>query len=167
MRGENEELIKKLSAKLSEEIENLPKDGQDHELRVRIKGNRGNINFGSQTFEVKPSKEPPPAGSDRERRCPQCTKGTWRYTQLCMHCDYDLRRHDELEAAKIQAAREEAHRTRVGFLFFGALVGIMAILYLKQYLPESLQNWAIAAMALLAFVAFTSMKAIEEKDSAR
>ncbi|WP_416739251.1 hypothetical protein ACM1ZW_20895 [Pseudomonas sp. NFX71] len=49
MRSEDEVLVKNLSARLSEEIANLPKEGKDHPLTVKIKGNRGHINLGSYT----------------------------------------------------------------------------------------------------------------------
>jgi hypothetical protein len=117
MHSEDDELIRRLTDKLAEEVENLPKDGQDHEIRIKIKGNRGNINLGSQTFEIKQGKDLPPPGTDRERCCPQCNKPTWRYTRLCMHCDYDLHAHDEAEAQQ-----EAAHRARERDILQGQIV---------------------------------------------
>ena len=50
MPSEEEDLVKKLSARLSGEIENLPKDGTDHAFTVKIKGNRGHINLGGSVI---------------------------------------------------------------------------------------------------------------------
>jgi hypothetical protein len=49
MRSDDEVLVKNLSARLSEEIANLPKDGKDHPYTIKIKGNRGHINLGHHT----------------------------------------------------------------------------------------------------------------------
>ena len=48
MPSEEEDLVKKLSARLSGEIENLPKDGTDHAFTVKIKGNRGTSTSGTR-----------------------------------------------------------------------------------------------------------------------
>lgn len=43
----DEDLVAKLSARLTEEIGNLPNDGKDHQLIIKIKGDHGNINLGN------------------------------------------------------------------------------------------------------------------------
>ncbi|CAH0144667.1 hypothetical protein [Pseudomonas brassicacearum] len=135
MRREDEYLVKNLSARLSEEIENLPKEGKDHQLTIKIKGNRGHINLGHQTFDIKTIKEPPPEGSDRARECPQCQRNTWRYTQLCMHCDYNFHRHDEVEEHKKEQARRERKHLQVLKICI-CCVGIATLsICIRDFLP--------------------------------
>ena len=158
MQGD-EDLVAKLSARLTEEIGNLPNDGKDHELRIKIKGDHGNINLGTQTFEVLAGKQPPPPGSDRERVCPQCVKPTWRYTQLCMHCDYDLHRHDAIEESeRVEHRKEEMSRLMLK-VFFG-LAGVAALsFFIKDYLPASWRGWAIGVTVVAGFLAFVILQA--------
>ncbi|QHA95826.1 hypothetical protein [Pseudomonas sp. J380] len=155
----DEDLVAKLSARLTEEIGNLPNDGKDHQLIIKIKGDHGNINLGNQTFDIRSGKEPPPRGSDRERECPQCAKPTWRYTQLCMHCDYDLYRHDQVEAED-QAKR---HNEAVGVVMLKA-VGVCVVVavgsfLIKDHLPDPLQKWAIGITVATGFLAFVLLQA--------
>ncbi|TWC18609.1 hypothetical protein FBY06_11464 [Pseudomonas sp. SJZ085] len=157
MRSEDEALVKNLSARLSEEIENLPRDGKDHELTIKIKGNRGHINLGHQTFDIKTAKEPPPAGSDRARECPQCHRCTWRYTQLCMHCDYNLHHHDEVTAQEKERARQERNNLQM-LKVFGGCVGIAVLSFLvRDFLPETLKPWALGTTGVFGFFAFAIM----------
>ncbi|WP_448680557.1 hypothetical protein [Pseudomonas nicosulfuronedens] len=158
---DTDDLIKKLTAKLTEEVESLPEDGEDHEIRIKIKGNRGNINLGSQTFEMLPGKEPPPPGSDRARSCPQCTKTTWRYTQLCMHCDYDLRAHDASLAHEQEVKVAQEYQKRLVTVFGIAFTAALGLLYVRQYLPESLRSWAVGLAVACGVIAFIAMKAGE------
>ncbi|MBV4551738.1 hypothetical protein HU742_011380 [Pseudomonas sp. SWRI102] len=154
MRSEEADLVNKLSARLSEEIENLPRDGKDHELTIKIKGNRGHINLGHQTFDIKTAKEPPPAGSDRARECPQCRRCTWRYTQLCMHCDYNLQRHDEVT----EHAKEQARKERLNLQTLKICISCVAIAVLifiaSDYLPVTLKPWAVTLTGVLGLFAF-------------
>ncbi|WP_433886085.1 hypothetical protein [Pseudomonas vranovensis] len=155
----DEDLMAKLSARLTEEIGNLPNDGKDHELIIKIKGDHGNINLGTQTFEIQSGKQPPPPGSDRERECPQCGKPAWRYTQLCMHCDYDLHRHDQIEAAERVERRKEANGLRM-LKAFGVCVAIaVGSFFIRGYLPGALQDWAIALTVVSGFLAFVILQA--------
>lgn len=156
-----DDLIKKLTDKVVEEIEGLPEDGQDHEFRIKIKGNRGNINLGYQSVEIHHGKEPPPAGSDRERICPQCGKPTWRFTQLCMHCDYDLHHHDQTVAREETAARQQAFQQKMMIIFGVAISAGLSIFYVKRYLPDWLQSWAFIIAIGCGFIAFIAMKAGE------
>lgn len=158
---DTDDLIKKLTAKLAEEVESLPEDGQDHEIRIKIKGNRGNINLGNQTFEVRQGKELPPSGSDRERICPQCDKPTWRFTQLCIHCDYDLHRHDETASREEEAARQQALQQKLVIIFGVAFSAALGLFYVKQYLPEWLQSWVFGIAIGCGLIAFIAMKAGE------
>jgi hypothetical protein len=159
MPSEEEDLVKKLSARLSGEIENLPKDETDHAFTVKIKGNRGHINLGHQTFNIKTTKHPPPEGSNRARGCPQCGQSTWRYTQLCMHCHYNLHHHDDVAAHEQARAHKEA-TTHQLLKLFAACVGVaLLIFFISDYLPEPLKPWAWAltgVFSLLAFVIITS-----------
>ncbi|WP_124319529.1 hypothetical protein [Pseudomonas chlororaphis] len=166
MRIGDEELVQALSASLTKEIGDLPNDGKDHELRIKIKG-RGNnthINLGSQTFEIRSGKEPPPQKSDRARTCPQCGKSTWRYTQLCMHCDYNLHNHDQVEAE--QSAKERAEQRKKetdAFLLktFAASASVSAAgFYFKGYFPEMLQNWVIGVSVVAGLLAFMVLQAV-------
>ncbi|MDG9783686.1 hypothetical protein [Metapseudomonas otitidis] len=158
---EADDLIQRLTAKLTEELGNLPEDGQDHEFRIKIKGNRGNINLGTQTFEVHQGKKPPPPGSDRERICPQCDKPTWRYTQLCMHCDYDLHAHDVTVAEHEAAELKRAEQKRLLVVFTVAFSTALGLFFVKRFLPDSIQSWIIGLIAVLGVIAFGAMKAGE------
>lgn len=155
----DDELVSKLSVRLTEEIKNLPADGRDHELIVKIKGDYGNINLGTQNFEIHSGKQPPPRGSDRERECPQCGQPAWRYTKHCMHCDYDMHRHDELvaeEEAKIRKSETDRYLLKA----FGVFAAIAATSFLiKDYLPESWRSWAIGVTVAAGGLAFLILQA--------
>lgn len=157
MRGD-EELVAKLSARLTEEIENLPNDGKDHELVIKIKGDHGNINLGTQTFEIKSIKEPPPHGSDRSRECPQCGKVTWRYTQLCMHCDYNLHHHDQVEAEELRQSEARRYKERYDIFMLKLLAGLVSVAlisyFIKDYLPAAFRVWAMVVTGASGFFAF-------------
>ncbi|MFJ4141439.1 hypothetical protein [Pseudomonas sp. NPDC089734] len=154
-----DELISKLSDRLDEEIKNLPKDGKDHELIIKIKGDHGNINLGKQTFEIHSGgKQTPPQGSAMARECPQCGNTAWRFTQLCMHCEYDLRLHDEIEAEQKRKRQEELENLRM-LKFFGGAAFIAIVSFLvRDHLPESLQNWALGVTVAAGFLAFCIMQ---------
>jgi hypothetical protein len=126
-----------------------------------INNNGVQINLDNPTFKVHQGKQLPPAGSDRERICPQCDKPTWRYTQLCMHCDYDLHRHDETVAREKEEERMRAFQQRLMIVFGGTFTAAMALLYVKQYLPEGLRSWAVGIAIGLGVIAFIAMKAGE------
>ena len=157
MRGDDE-LVAKLSARLTEEIGNLPNDGKDHELIIKIIGDHGNINLGTQNFEIQSGKQLPPAGSDRERECPQCGKSTWRYTQLCIHCDYNLHNHDQVEAEDLRNRQNKEYKARLDILMLKLLVGCIAVAALsyliKDYLPVALQPWAMGVTGISGVFAF-------------
>lgn len=154
----DEDLVAKLSARLTEEIGNLPNDGRDHELIIKIKGDHGSINLGTQTFEIHSGKQPPPPGSDRERECPQCGKPAWRYTQLCMHCDYDLHRHDQAAAEEQAECRKEANNLRMLKICIGCVAVAVGSWAVKDHLPEALQSWSIAMTVAAGFIAFAVLQ---------
>lgn len=157
MRSEDEDLVKNLSARLSEEIENLPRDGKDHELTIKIKGNRGHINLGHQTFDINTAKEPPPKGSDRARECPQCQRSTWRYTQLCMHCDYNLHHHDDVAEHEKEQARKDRNNLQMLKICISC-VGIAVLsFFVRDFLPETLKPWAVGLTGVFGFFAFLIM----------
>lgn len=59
--------------------------------------NNFNGNFGGDYVEGnKYSNRPdgPPLDHPNAMECPQCWKGTWRGTQNCIHCEYDIWEHD-------------------------------------------------------------------------
>ncbi|MDU9392127.1 hypothetical protein [Pseudomonas sp. zfem002] len=155
----DEELMAKLSVRLTEEIRNLPDDGKDHELVIKIKGDHGNINLGTQNFEINSAKQLPPPGSDRERECPQCGQPAWRYTQLCMHCDYDMHRHDQIVAEEENQQRKIENNNRL-LKAFGVFVAIATCSFLiKDHLPASLQHWSIGVTAVAGIFAFLTLQA--------
>jgi hypothetical protein len=39
-----------------------------------------------------------PADPAMSRQCPQCQRLTWRYTQVCIHCQLDLQAWDKRAA---------------------------------------------------------------------
>lgn len=154
MRREDE-LISRLSDRLDEEIKNLPKDGKDHELRIKIIGDHGNINLGKQKFEIHSGlKQPPPEGSDMARQCPQCENTAWRFTKLCMHCDYDFHIHDEVEAQQQEERRRQAVNLTMLKIFVACVVIAICSFLVKDYLPLSWQNWAIGVTVVAGFIAF-------------
>ncbi|QIH08941.1 MULTISPECIES: hypothetical protein [unclassified Pseudomonas] len=157
MRGD-EELVAKLSARLTEEIENLPNDGKDHELVIKIKGNHGNINLGTQNFEINSTKQPPPQGSDRSRECPQCGKVTWRYTKLCMHCDYNLHNHDQVEAEERERREAEEYKKRLDTFMLKLLLVLIFIAVfsyaIKDYLPATMRIWSMVVTGVSGLFAF-------------
>lgn len=154
MQSEDGDLVSKLTARLSEEIQNLPKDGKEHQLTIKIKGNRGHINLGTQTFDINNTKHPPPHNSDRSRQCPQCDRDTWRYTQLCMHCDYNLQTHDHIAAQKTALARQQRNN-RITLKICVASIGLAAISYsIKDHLPEALKAYALITTGALGCLAF-------------
>lgn len=158
MRDDDDNLLKELSSRLTKEVGNLPKDGEDHEFRVKIKGNRGNINLGTQTIEIRSEKLAPPETSDRARECPQCGKHTWRYTQLCRHCDYDLHRHDSIEAEEKEERRRARANTFLLKVFSVSTVIAVAGFCFKEYFPESLQNWVFGVSAVAGLLAFSVLQ---------
>lgn len=158
MRRDDEALVNTLSARLFEEIESLPKDGKNRELTIKIKGNRGHINLGHQTFDIKTAKTPPPEGSDRARECPQCHHCTWRYTQLCMHCDYNLHRHDEVAQQEKERARQERHNLTV-LKIAVCCVGVTALSFVvMDFLSETPKALALGLTGVLGFFAVMIMR---------
>lgn len=167
MPSEEEDLVKKLSARLSGEIKNLPKDGKDHAFTVNIKGNRGHINLGHQTFDIKTAKQPPPEDSNRARGCPQCGNCTWRYTQLCMHCDYNLHHHDDVAANERERIRKE-RATHQMLKLFTVCTGVALLsFFLTDYLPERLKPWALALTGVFGLLAFVIMTTPNEQAARR
>lgn len=160
MRSGDDELVQKLSERVAEEIESLPRDGKDHEIRIKIKGSHNNVNLGSQTFEVKPGKELPPEGSNRERVCPQCEKPTWRFTQLCMHCDYDHHRHDQIEAEEQDALRKKRNELRLLVVCVASIAIAFGGFSLKIHFPAEYQGWVAGFSALAGFIAFMILQAV-------
>lgn len=158
MRSEDDDLLKELSSRLTEEVGNLPRDGEDHELRIKIKGNRGNINLGHQTIEIRPDREAPSELSDRARVCPQCEKNTWRYTQLCMHCDYDLHHHDSIEAEEREQLRRERVNVQLLKVFAASTAVAVGGLYLKGYFPDAMQNWVVGVSVVAGLLAFAILQ---------
>lgn len=129
-------------------------------LELNIHGNnQGNINLGNQIFEVRQGKELPRIGSGRERFCPQCENHTWRFNQLCMHCDYDLFRHDEMVAQEQEDARLQAQQKRLITICGLAFTSALGLLYVKAYLPEWLQPWAFGLALGCGGIAFIAIKA--------
>lgn len=136
--------------------------GGNTHLELNIHGNnQGNINLCNQIFEARQGKEPPRIGSGRERLCPQCEKHTWRFNQLCMHCDYDLKWHDEVIAHEEETARQQALQQRLMTIFAVAFSAALGLLYVKQYLPEWLQSWVFGIAICFGIIAFIAMKAGE------
>ena len=77
MPSKDGDLVSKLTARLSEEIQNLPKDGTEHQLTINIKGNRGNINLGRQTFDINTTPttaqpHPPSNNRNTQKICMAC-----------------------------------------------------------------------------------------------
>lgn len=129
-------------------------------LELNIHGNnQGNINLGNQVFEVRQGKELPRIGSGRERFCPQCENHTWRFNQLCMHCDYDLQQHDEILAQQEETARQQALQLRLMTIFVVAFSAALGLFYVKQFLPGWLQSWVFGLAVCCGIIAFIAMKA--------
>ncbi|MGH8758768.1 MAG: hypothetical protein ACREVW_04545 [Burkholderiales bacterium] len=55
---------------------------------------------------VEPRTEPPPPGHRNGVECPQCDRWTWRATEHCLHCGYNLYEHFEAMEAERQARIE-------------------------------------------------------------
>lgn len=141
---------------------NINNSGGNTHLELNIHGdNKGNINLGNQILEVRQGKELPRIGSGRERLCPQCENHTWRFNQLCMHCDYDLQRHDEVIAQQEETARQQALQLRLMIIFVVAFSAALGLFYVKQYLPEWLQSWVFGLAIGCGVIAFIAMKAGE------
>ncbi|GFM85393.1 hypothetical protein PSCICO_07920 [Pseudomonas cichorii] len=158
MRREDE-LISRLSDRLDEEIKSLPKDGKDHEFIIKIKGDHGNINLGKQTFEIHSGgKQTPPHGSAMARECPQCGNIAWRFTQLCMHCEYDLRLHDEIEEEQERKRQKDLEDLRMLKIFGGCVFIAVFSFLVKDYLPEPLQGWSLGITLATGFLAFCIMQ---------
>jgi len=167
MRSKDDDLVQDLSARLTEEIGNLPDDGNDHELRIKIKGrgNKTNINLGNQTFEIKSGKESPPQNSDRAKACPQCRKCTWRYTQLCMHCDYDLHRHDQIQAEELAELRRNQNNIRLLKIFAASALVAIGSFSFREYFPAELQNWVVGVAVVSGLLAFTILQGAGKQSS--
>jgi len=164
---EDDELVQDLSASLTKAIGNLPDDGKDHELRIKIKG-RGNsthINLGNQTFEIRSEKESPPKNSDRARICPQCEKFTWRLNQLCMHCDYDLHRHDQTQADELAEQLRQKVNLRLMQVCLVAVAVAIGGFSLYKFLPEEFQKWVIGISVVAGLLAFFMLQGTENKPS--
>ncbi|MFL1515272.1 hypothetical protein [Pseudomonas prosekii] len=157
MQSEEEDLVRNLSARLSEEIDNLPRDGKDHAFTINIKGNKGHINLGHQTFDIKSAKQPPPEGSNRARGCPQCGFCTWRYSQLCLHCSYDLHHHDDIAADEKERTRKDTVNRQM-LTIFGVFTGLAVLSFIiRDYLPDPIKPWALALTAIFGLMAFVIM----------
>jgi hypothetical protein len=138
MPSEDGDLVSKLSAWLSEEIKTLPMDGKDHQLTIKIKGNRGHINLGHPTFDTYPLKHPPPQHSDPH---PQC-----------MRCDHN--HHDQIAAQKMALTRQRTNN-RLILKTCVACIGIAAVSFsIKDHLPEALKAYALIATGAFGCLAF-------------
>ncbi|WP_130888933.1 hypothetical protein [Pseudomonas sp. Sample_21] len=125
MPSEDEDLVSKLSARLSEQIQHLPTDGKDHQLTIKIKGNRGHIHPGHPSLDSHPPKHPPPPS--------ECAQPTH-----CINCD-------QLAAQQTALIRQYHHNRRL--LKTGiACISIAAITFsMKDHLPEALKTYALIA----------------------
>jgi hypothetical protein len=126
MPSEDGDLVNRLSARLSEEIQNLPMDGKHHQLTIKIKGNRGHINLGHPSFDTHIPKHPPPEHSERIR------------PTHCQHCDHIAAQHSAL-------ARHCNHHRRL-LKTCVACLSIAAISFtIQDHLPEALKTCALIA----------------------
>ncbi|MDP5591457.1 hypothetical protein P3802_19580 [Pseudomonas aeruginosa] len=149
-----------LAKRLAHAMEGLPLDG-NHELRLKVKGLRNGSGLAQQSIRIEAVRALPPVGTGKERYCPQCEKPTWRYTELCMHCDYNLYAHDELEqqvAAKERIARYNSIMRRVFFFSAGLALALGLLAY---YLPTS-QTVKLALGVTGGFISFLALLSIRE-----
>lgn len=82
--------------------------------------------------------------------CPQCDRWTWRATELCIYCRYNLFEHAKREAQERHMQWIARRQQRLPYWALGLTAGGMAMIFLFRSLPNALE-WPIAAGGLLAF----------------
>lgn len=147
MKGGEEGIDEAIARALKGEIERLPPEGGDVDLRVRVKGDWVN---GNKTIIVNPVRTPPP-GNPNQRLCPQCGEVTWSCTAQCAHCGYDLFAFD----AQNRQARVEK-RVLKAMLLFGALA--ISGMWFGKYAPENARIWVYGFSGVCALMAMGLMK---------
>lgn len=147
MKGGEDGLDEAIARALKGEIERLPPEGGNVDIRFRFKGDLVN---GPKTIIVNPPRTPPP-DNPNQRQCPQCGGMTWLATQGCMHCGVDL------FALDAKARREDVQRRQIKVgLFFGAIA--IAGMSLAKYVPADMRTWVYVAAAIAGLTAMSVMK---------
>lgn len=143
----DDELEKIISDALKGEIERLPPDGGNVDLRIKV---RGDYVSGNKTVIVTPRRAVPDDNPNR-RCCPQCEETTWLATRECIHCDYDLAAHDLRSQRDLMMWR----RIKVGGFF--ALVSALAF-YGQGHVPDYAKIWVMGIGILAMIFAMAIMK---------
>lgn len=142
-----EDLNKKISELLQGELDGLPPEGGEVNIRVKV---NGDMVGGNKTVIVTPPKEVP-EGNPNRRECPQCYKVTWSGTETCMHCDCNLFAYDaqvRLEAVKVRKTKALA--------FFGFMA--FSCMYIGQYAPAPYKSWVVGVGAVSALFAMSLLR---------
>ena len=147
MKGGEDGLDEALARALKGEIERLPPEGGDVDVRIRVKGDLVN---GNKTIIVNPPRTPPP-DNPNQRRCPQCGEITWSGTERCGHCGNNLFAFD----ARIRQGQIDK-RVAKTMLLFGALA--ISGMYLGKYAPENMRLWVYGFSGVCALMAMGLMK---------
>lgn len=61
-------------------------------MNHHFNGNFGGDYVEGNKYSIRP--DAPSLNHPNAMECPQCWKGTWRGTQNCIHCEYDIWEHD-------------------------------------------------------------------------
>ena len=147
MKGGEDGLDEAIARALKGEIERLPPEGGDIDIRFKVKGDVVN---GNKTIIVNPPRTPPP-DNPNQRQCPQCGGMTWLATQGCLHCGVDLFAID----AKAHRAKVQRRQIKAG-LFFGAVA--IAGMALAKYFPENMRIGVYVVAFLAGMAAMSVMR---------
>lgn len=94
--------------------------------------------------------------------CPQCDEWTWRYTEHCVHCGFNLFEYAQQIALDEAHRRRAAQRARVLEWVIGLVVAGLALFGLNLWLGAWTDGWLLLAALGCFYAAGVLYKALPE-----
>lgn len=111
----------------------------------------------------------PPPGHRNAIECPQCDRWTWRATEKCVLCRYNLFAHYERVEQERQAQREawerqrrERVREQMGMWALGGFAGGLVLTINSDWVPESIRQWVFSVGLVMLVGAGLILKALSD-----
>lgn len=106
----------------------------------------------------------PPPNHRHGVACPQCNEWTWRYSELCVHCGFNLFEYEK-QRSLIKARRQQAaQRARVLRWMLGLIIAGVTLLGLHLWLGAWTEGWLLLAALACFYCAGVLYKALPETE---